>query len=170
MSARAEVRFTRVVDLAVVVRDDAEAESLVGGLLRSGYRLTASVEQDATGRLATVRLVPPGIPDEGTVADLLFASSGVEPEIVAAAQPLVIVPGLIVPVARTGHLIALKLLARDDETRPMDAADLRALRAVADDAELAVAREAVDLISRRGYARGRDLSAALSTLVRGPGC
>jgi len=44
VSARAEARFTRDVDLVVVVRDDAEAESLVGRLLQAGYRLTASVE------------------------------------------------------------------------------------------------------------------------------
>ncbi|MGH3615928.1 MAG: nucleotidyl transferase AbiEii/AbiGii toxin family protein [Pseudonocardia sp.] len=168
VSARAEARFTRDVDLVVVVRDDAEAESLVGRLLQTGHRLTASIEQTATGRLATVRLIPPGVTDDGTVADLLFASSGIEHEIVAAAQPLEIVPGLTVPVASTGHLIALKLLARDDETRPMDAADLRALRAVAGDAELAVAGAAVGLITTRGYARDRDLAAALSALVGDP--
>lgn len=42
--------------------------------------------------------------------DLLFASSGIEHEIVAAADPLEVLPDLTVPVARTGHLIALKPL------------------------------------------------------------
>jgi len=46
----------------------------------------------------------------------------------------------------------------------MDAVDLRALHAVADLAEIALAREAVVLISRRGYDRGRDLIAALAAL------
>lgn len=164
VSARAEARFTRDVDIAVVVEDDSEAERLVATLLTNRYRLTASVEQDATGRLATVRLVPPGIGGEGTVADLLFASSGIEVEIAAAAEILEIVPGLAIPVARTGHLIALKLLSRDDETRPLDAADLQALRAVADADELELAREAVHLIVARGYHRGRDLEAALVAL------
>lgn len=166
VSARAGARFTRDVDLAVAVRDDADAEELVGRLLRDHYQLTASIEQDATGRLATVRLLLPETVDSGSPADLLFASSGIEYEIVGAAEPLEILPGLTVPVARTGHLIALKLLSRDDERRPLDAADLLALRAVADAAQLGLAQQAVELIVARGYHRGRDLSAALAHLVR----
>jgi predicted nucleotidyltransferase len=164
VSARAEARFTRDVDLAVVVENDSEAEQLVSALLANRYRLIASVEQDATGRLATVRLVPPGLDDDGTVVDLLFASSGIEAEITVAADILEIVPGVAAPVARTGHLIALKLLSRDDETRPTDAADLRALRAVADPVELDRAREGVRLIEERGYSHGPDLVAALDAL------
>lgn len=86
---------------------------------------------------------------------------GIEPEVVVAAELLEVFPGGTVPVAQMGHLIALKLLARDDRTRPQDAADLRALRDVAPEAEIARARLAVSLIHQRGYARGRDLAAAL---------
>ena len=67
--------------------------------------------------------------------------------------------------ARTGHLIALKLLARDDATRPQDAADLRALADVADASELELARDAVELISERGYHRDRDLRTALERMT-----
>jgi hypothetical protein len=67
-------------------------------------------------------------------------------------------------VARTGHLIALKLLARDDETRPQDAGDLRALAAVADAEDLRLAEDAVALIEARGYHRDRDLRAALASI------
>lgn len=167
VSARAEARFTRDLDLAVAVRDDAQAESVVAELRGRRYRVMATVEQDTVGRLATVRLVPAGSTGDGMVVDLLFASSGIEPEIVAAADLLEIVTGLDVPVARTGHLIALKLLARDDESRPMDAADLRALRAAADERDLADAGAAVRLITERGYGRGRDLGAALRALTAG---
>jgi hypothetical protein len=73
--------------------------------------------------------------------------------------------GLRLPVARLGHLLALKLLARDDETRPQVFVDLRALLARADDGELDRARRAIALITERGYARGRDLDAALDALV-----
>jgi len=38
----AEPRFTRGVDLAVAVRDDADAERLVGQLTQRGYRLLAT--------------------------------------------------------------------------------------------------------------------------------
>jgi hypothetical protein len=104
-----------------------------------------------------MRLACPSDGDDGVVVDLLFASSGIEPEIVAAAETVEVVPGLSMPIATTGHLIALKLLARDDQTRPQDRADLRALRSAATAADLAVAREAVGLITERGFNRGRDL-------------
>ena len=62
VSARAEPRFTRDVDIAVAVANDNAAESLVGRLLTRQNRLLASAEQDAVGRLATVRLGTPQIP------------------------------------------------------------------------------------------------------------
>jgi hypothetical protein len=62
------------------------------------------------------------------VTDLLFASSGIEPEIVAAAEELLVLPDLTQSVATVGHLLAMKLLARDDRHRPADADDLAALR------------------------------------------
>jgi hypothetical protein len=166
VSARAEPRFTRDVDVAASVPNDAVAESLVRSLLSSGYQLLASVEHDATSRLATARLATARA-DHGdqVVVDILFASSGIEPEIVEAAEPIEILPGFTVPVARTGHLIATKLLARDDATRPQDLADLRALLAVAEAGDLALARESIALITKRGFNRERDLEMALERLM-----
>jgi predicted nucleotidyltransferase len=164
ISARADPRFTRDVDVAVAVPDDSHAEQVVRSLAASGYRVNALVEQEATGRLATARLGTSNEADE-VIVDLLFASSGIEPEIVAAADKLEIAPGLIVPVAQTGHLIAVKLLARNDETRPQDLADLRALLTIATADDLALARESIDLIRRRGFHRDRDLAAALAELT-----
>jgi hypothetical protein len=164
VSARAEPRFTRDVDIVVAVDDDPGAEALVRALLRDGYRLLASIDHEASERLATVRLACPVGSDQDVVLDLLFASSGIEAEIASAAEETEIVPGLTLPIATTGHLIALKLLARDDEARPQDLADLRALWAVATSSDRVIAREAVRLISDRGYARGRDLLAALNQL------
>ncbi len=46
--------------------------------------------------------------------------------IVAGAEPMDVVLGVRCPVARAGHLVALKLLARS-EKRPNDQADLVAL-------------------------------------------
>ncbi len=167
VSARVEPRFTRDLDLAVAVADDAEAEALVRALSTRGWRPVVTVEQTSAGRLATVRLVPPAEPDQvGVVVDLLFASSGIEREVVAEAEPLEIFPSFIVPVARVGHLVALKLLARDDTRRPQDAADLRVLRpSLLDEGERRRARDAVLAIERRGFARGRDLRAALAALL-----
>lgn len=61
--------------------------------------------------LVAVRLLPPGQPDEGIVIDLLFTSAGIEPEICRDAERLEIAPGLTVPVAQAGHLVAMKVLA-----------------------------------------------------------
>lgn len=162
MSTHAEPRLTRDADLVVAVRDDGDAEDLIARLRPRGYAAAALVEQEATGRLATVRLVRGG--DDGLVTDLLFASSGIEHEIVDAAVDLVVLPGLSLPVATVGHLIAMKLLARDDRHRPTDADDLAALTAVATDSDWREARAAVALIAERGYDRGRDLTAALEHL------
>jgi predicted nucleotidyltransferase len=163
VSARAEPRFTRDIDIAVTVDDDADGEDLVRLLIADRYRLLASVEQDETRRLATVRLGCP-VGDGNVVVDLLFASSGIEPEIVQSAELTEVVPGLSLPIATTGQLIALKLLARDDQTRPQDLADLRALQEVATGADLVQAEKAVQLISTRGFNRGRDLTAALKDI------
>jgi predicted nucleotidyltransferase len=165
VSARTEPRLTRDADFAVLVTDDRDAEALVLALQRRGWQVVTAIEQNAAGRLATVRLVAASEGVAGSVVDLLFASSGIEPEIVAAADSIEVVPGLTIPVARLGHLITLKVLARDDRTRPQDRVDLAALLARADAAALGEAREGLALVTRRGFQRGRDLRAALETAL-----
>lgn len=130
----------------------------------AGFQIGALIEHDAVERLATVRMVGPGQTAHGVVVDLLFASSGIEPELVQAAELLEVFQGVTAPVAPIGHLIALKLLARDDVHRPQDAIDLHALLRAAGPADLAVARISADLITERGFARGRDLPALLDAL------
>jgi len=166
VSARTEPRFTRDADFAVALPGDAEAEALIQNLRGHGYLVHAVVEQDAVGRLATVRLSE-SPRAEAPMVDLLFASSGIELEVVAEAEVIELLPGVSIAVARTGHLMALKLLARDDLSRPQDHADLRALLSVAGLDELARAREAVTLITARGYHRGRDLVSALDRMLSG---
>jgi predicted nucleotidyltransferase len=167
VSARTEPRLTRDVDLAVAVANDAEAEQVVKELVAGGYVAATVIEQESVKRLASVRFILPRETSRGVVADLLFASSGIEPILVAEAEPLEVFTGTTVRVARVGHLIALKLLARDDETRPQDAVDLRALRNVVTDEELERARNAVTLIEKFGFSRGRDLARLLEEWVAG---
>jgi predicted nucleotidyltransferase len=164
VSARTEPRFTRDADLAVAVADDAEAEALIHTLRAREYGIEALVEQEAVGRLATVRLIPAG-KVQAPVIDLLFASSGIEREIVAEAEPIELLSNLTIGVALTGHLIALKVLSRDDLRRPQDLVDLRALVHVAPATELTRARESLALIAARGYHRGRDLEDQLKQLL-----
>jgi hypothetical protein len=64
------------------------------------------------------------------------------------------------------HLMALKLLARDDRQRPQDLDDLRALLRESSDADLVEARQAVRTIEARGYHRQRNLAESLDTFLR----
>jgi hypothetical protein len=167
VSARAEPRFTRDLDLVVAVPDDGEAEVLTRGLLASGYRVLATLEQEAAGRLATVRLASPGEEAGGVVVDLLFASSGIEPEIAGRADALEILPGLRVKVARAGDLLALKLLAVSPG-RPQDEADIVALLRDSTPGDIEDARAAAALIVERGFHRGRDLPRDLERRIGSP--
>ncbi len=160
VSVRCEPRFTRDIDVAVLVADDDQAESIVAQLVRRGYGVDTTVEQEYVDRLAAVRLRSPVM--GGVVTDLLFASSGIEPEIARSAERMEVVPGLVLPVATTAHLVLMKLLARDDVTRPQDAADLVALRRVATERDVVIVAQAIALVVDRGFTRDRDLRAALT--------
>jgi predicted nucleotidyltransferase len=162
ISARTEPRFTRDIDIAVAVENDSQAEKLTLDFKGSGFEILATIEQEATDRLATVRLTNQRIP---IITDLLFASSGIEVEIVREANVIEVFKNVPAPVARVGHLIALKVLSRNDETRPQDVADLRQLLLVADESERALAREAVQLIEARGFHRSKNLLQDLELLL-----
>ena len=159
VSARAEPRFTRDADLVVAIDSDTQAEAVVRAFLQLGYRLNALLEQSGVDRLSGARLIDP----DGVEVDVLTASSGIEAEIVDAASELDIVDGLRVPVAATGHLIALKLLSVAPG-RETDVVDLRSLARAADAHEWDRAEAAVSLITARGFHRGRDLAADLAIL------
>ncbi|MAE71947.1 MAG: hypothetical protein CME06_15960 [Gemmatimonadetes bacterium] len=166
VSARAEPRFTRDVDVAVVAADDRSAESLVFSLQRSGYRVLAVVEQTHTGRIATARLIPPKEEASGIVVNLLLASSGIEPEMVRAAEILELLEGLEVPVCATAHLLVAKLLSRDNDSRPQDSLDISALSNTMTPTDWQEARRAATLIEKRRFNRGRDLIDLLNALMR----
>ncbi|HEY6560105.1 MAG TPA: nucleotidyl transferase AbiEii/AbiGii toxin family protein [Polyangiaceae bacterium] len=164
VSARVEPRMTRDVDVAVAAADDDAAEQVVHAMQARGYRVSSVIEQTATERLATVRLVPGNSSPSGVVVDLLFASSGIEPELVRDAEAIEVFRGVTAPVATVGHLIALKLLAAS-EARPQDNVDLRRLVDIAVPGDVDTARRSVRTIAARGYARGRDLEKALVQLL-----
>ncbi len=156
VSLRAEPRTTRDVDLAVAVENDMDAERIIRALLALGYRLVQQLEQDRAGRLASVRFTLPEEPRFGIVVDLLFASSGIEREVVAAAEELEILRGLRMRVATAAHLVALKILAG----RRQDRADVDALLGTLDVSGHDTVRAALDLIARRGFDRKKDLDRA----------
>lgn len=166
VSIRTEPRFTRDVDIAVAAHTDADAEALTSSFTSQRFTIDALIEQDAAHRLATVRLRPPHDYENGLLLDILFASSGIEREICSEAERLECLPGFRAPVAKVEHLLALKILARDDETRPQDAADIRALMETGDEEVILRARGLLRLITERGYHRGRDIVRDLDMLRR----
>jgi hypothetical protein len=164
VSVRGEVRFTRDVDLALRVRDDADAEHLARELGARGYTVVALVEHDDAKRLATLRLRSPS---EVTV-DLLMASSGIEAEIVARASAVAIEGVGDVPVAQPEELLAMKVLSMDDR-RLQDRIDAVTLLEVNREMDLQRVRANLRLIEERGFHRKQDLAAKLQTLLDGRG-
>lgn len=136
----------------VSLANDEEAEHLIYQLGLRGYQTLSVMEQSKLGRLATARLEL----SSHAVTDILFASSGVEAEIVAGALLLEVVPDLTMPVAQIGDLITLKVLS-SSVNRPHDELDLRNLLLVASDDDLARARWLAELIMQRGTHRERDV-------------
>jgi hypothetical protein len=165
VSVRARPRTTEDLDVAIAVSGDREAERVAFSLRNLGYQYLPehALEQKDVGRLATVRFLSLGHEGRGVVVDLLFASSGIEPEIVAMAEMVEVLADLMIPVARTGHLVALKVLAG----RELDVRDARWLWEVADEAEKQLARDSLILITRRGFNRGKDLVGELARVLAG---
>jgi hypothetical protein len=101
-----------------------------------------------------------------TVAiDLLFSSSGIETEVVREAVTIEILPDLEVPVASRPHLLAMKVLSRNDSDRVRDDLDLQGLLAEASPVDIEAAKTALKMITSRGYNRGKDLEAEFELVL-----
>lgn len=160
VSMLGEVRFTRDVDLAVAVDDDTDAEELVRLLRADGYVPFATVEHEDLDRLSTVRLRSP----HGIKVDLLFASCGIEAEIVARAQFIEVGHVGRLPVARVEELLAMKVLSMTDR-RLQDRIDARALLTATAGVDLERVQRNLRLMKQRGYHRGEDLDAKLRAVI-----
>ena len=160
VSLRAEIRFTRDVDLAVTVNDDADAESLIYGLKRSAYVPIVTVEHELHSRLSTVRLQTVA----GIKVDLLFASCGIEDEIVKRATPVMVRGSLNVPVAATEELIAMKILSMSEQ-RIQDRIDIHRLVQFATGLDTDRIRDDLALITKRRYHRDQDLLSKFESIM-----
>ena len=154
MAARGQARMTSDVDIAISVKPDSDVEFLVKTLFGRGYQQLAVLERKTAKLLRGVRLISPGYTSEGGIVDLLSAVCGIELEITQAAEKLEVLPGVTVPVATTGHLLAMKVLA----WRGQDQMDVGLLLDAATVTDINQAFEALDLISRRGFSGGSDLT------------
>lgn len=160
VSIHGEVRFTRNVDLAVAVADDEAAERLVYGMRADGFEPFASVEHGEKDRLSTVRLLSP----LGVKVDLIFASSGIEAEVVERAVTID-VPGTgPLPVACVEELVAMKTLSMTNR-RLQDRIDVQRLLEHTHGLDLERVRANLSLIRQRGYDRGEDLEGKLASLL-----
>lgn len=160
VSLRAEVRFTRDVDLAIAATDDADVEQLVHTLRNVGYFAIATVEHLERRRLSTVRLASPS----GVVVDLLAASSGIEAEVVARATRIDFGEIGEIPVARAEELLAMKVLSMT-ERRLQDRIDAVNLVLMTEHLDLDAVRANLAEITRRGFHRDQDLFAKLAVVL-----
>lgn len=159
VSVRAEVRFTRDVDLALAL-SERELESLVRDLRAAGYAILAIVEHESAQRTATVRLRSRA----GITIDVLAASSGIEGEIVAAAKPVEVPDVGSVPVAAAEDLLAMKILSMTPG-RPQDRIDAVNLVVTHPNLDLDLVRARLTLIRARGFHREQDLDQKLADLL-----
>jgi hypothetical protein len=95
----------------------------------------------------------------------LFASSGIEHEIVDRSSVVRLSAVGDVPVARAEELLAMKVLSMTDQ-RLQDRLDARHLLQYNPNLDLAVTRSNLGLIDSRGFGRGQDLQQKLEVLLQ----
>ena len=101
---------------------------------------------------------------EDMAVDLLFASSGIEPEIVERAENLELPEVGTIAVARAEELLAMKLLSMTPK-RLQDRIDAQNLIRFHPDLDLEAVRDNLRLITARGYHRDRDLAARFDEVL-----
>jgi hypothetical protein len=112
----------------------------------------ATVEQEATRRLATARLRHP----DGVVCNLILATCGIESEVVASAERVELFPGKWVTTATAESMVAMKILSAAAK-RPRDLGDLQAMLRANPTLDESRVSSLLDAITARGYSRGQDL-------------
>lgn len=162
VSMRTTERFTKDVDFAVSVSSDDQAELIVNALRRAGLRIAMFLDKNDGGLMA-VRLKS-GAEFEIYV-DLLFATSGIESEVVASATKMEIFPGFIDRLATLPSLVAMKVLSADWKNRPQDVLDIQNLLNVASESDIHECRQLLSLITERGFNRNKDLQKDLDGYI-----
>jgi predicted nucleotidyltransferase len=148
------------IDIAIDMADDEATAALVDALRARGH-MVQRVPHDKMSEIVLVLPRIAGAAPLGVLVDLLPRACGFEAEIVAAASRMTVL-GVPVPVARIGHLVALKVRALHDVQRARDRMDLRALLVFATRYERELAREALRLSIERGVLRTEDPFAVLA--------
>jgi len=164
-SVHAEPRTTKDIDVAVALSSSEALEELVQKLVARGYfRPQLLMHAEPVQRLG-IRLFVPKSRDYEIPLDLLNSSSGIENEVVLGATRLELLPGVVLPVASLGHLLAMKLLSQNDWDRARDNSDIVALLSRSSPSDIETAQEAISLITERGFNRGKDLVSVLNQFL-----
>lgn len=164
-SVYAEPRTTRDIDITVALSGRNELDNFVKKLTALGY-FNPQLLMHATPVITMGCRVFIQIKNDYSIPiDLLNNNCGIENEIVAAATTIEILPSLSLPVARLGHLMAMKILSQDSGDRIRDRSDIMAMLAIVDSTEISLCRAAILLITDRGFHRGRNLNAILDDFL-----
>lgn len=162
ISAQTDPRFTEDIDVNLFLPTDDDVEQFIFTLQRKGWIAETILEQTyfENDIIATVRFLTPK--SSVVHVDILFASSGIEKEIIEHAEIIEIFQGIEIPIAQIGHLLALKILSEGPE-RPRDTQDIKNLISYANQNDIQLAKESCQLISTRGFHRERNLLHLLET-------
>jgi hypothetical protein len=163
VSIRTLERFTKDIDIAISVESDSAAELLVNSFKGAGFLIAYYLEKEEDGTLMTVRLTTGG--EVELFIDLLFATSGIESEVVANSMDTEVFPGFVDRVATIPSLLAMKVLSADWKIRPQDIFDIQNLLSEASPEQIAESRKLLNLITERGYNRDKDLQADLDKYI-----
>ena len=162
-----EPRTTKDIDVVVSVSGEEQSGRLKDFLLSRGYINPQLLMHSSPTRHTGWRVFIPSSREASIPLDILVAACGIEKTIVASAITIEILPGLSLPVASLGHLVAMKVLSQNSFERLQDRVDLLALLRSATEQDRITAAHALREISHVGFAGGRDLVAELGALEAG---
>jgi len=163
VSVYATPRTTRDIDLAVAIESKADQEQLPKKLLAAGFFNDQLIVQVAPLQKLGLRVhVSATSP---VPLDLLYSSSGIEKEVVEAANEIEVFPSLNIRVATPAHLLAMKIVSENDSDRLQDRLDIKGLLKVISKDEIEIAKNAMRLIEERKFNRGKDLISRLEELL-----
>lgn len=165
-SVYAEPRTTKDVDVAVSVSGEGDLLQLLEFLKARGYsKPQVLMHVSPTRRMGWRVLLPASSAGNFTPLDLLSSACGIEVEIVSRSKKIELLPGLTLPVASLGDLIAMKILSQNSADRIQDRADVLALLRSASPDDRQVAQDALTHIAQSGLAAGRDLASDFAELL-----
>lgn len=146
-------RFTSDIDIAIFVVHD-EAEDVLRSFALKGYVTLQVSAHPELQHITSARLLGLNSTYGRFFIDIIFSSTEVEKEITNHVQKVEILPNLIIPIARRGHLVAMKLLAinsreRTEEKTLTDKADILSLLKSAKEKDIEDAKKLARLINER---------------------